>query len=151
MRLWELGSNQTVAGLKRLYLFGNYNNGLCSNQTVAGLKRYIIIHNFTICRKFKSDRCGIETLNFEHIGVHLLCSNQTVAGLKLRCITIKSSWRGRSNQTVAGLKLTNTPGIDTRWWAFKSDRCGIETYTLTFSSAHSDFGSNQTVAGLKRA
>ena len=124
--------------------------GLGSNQTVAGLKPCSKDITLVYVKKFKSDRCGIETCNISLCVGLQECSNQTVAGLKpfsgergIECIdgsnqtvaglklyqhkTTIPELRG-SNQTVAGLKqgLLHRRLVGERGW-FKSDRCGIET------------------------
>ena len=81
-----------------------------------------------------------------------------------------SNFKFSSNQTVAGLKPNYYPSARCITTAFKSDRCGIETYdTPSSNSGRSEFKSdrcgietlfdlalkimrirsNQTVAGLK--
>ena len=57
---------------------------------------------------FKSDRCGIETMDIEALLSDGSSSNQTVAGLKPLIIFVNE--------------------ITILW--FKSDRCGIETFSL---------------------
>jgi len=64
-------SNQTVAGLKSNRSIGKWSASPSSNQTVAGLKllQYTTIRS--LCRRFKSDRCGIEMfLDCAHIHAH---------------------------------------------------------------------------------
>ena len=97
-------SNQTVAGLKLIIYRVYHSEKLSSNQTVAGLK-----HNKTTSAprywRFKSDRCGIETLSGARgLSMCSYCSNQTVAGLKPAITDPSAAGRIRSNQTVAGLK-----------------------------------------------
>ena len=55
-------SNQTVAGLKLFLLYSHLQPNRCSNQTVAGLKLIPLISISSFFDPFKSDRCGIETL-----------------------------------------------------------------------------------------
>jgi len=76
--------------------------------------------------RFKSDRCGIETMQLQHHVQRFESSNQTVAGLKLVVIACARTASWCSNQTVAGLK------------------------PASFHRRHRLAGSsNQTVAGLK--
>ena len=124
------------------------------------------------CR-FKSDRCGIETKWAHSIKDQDMRSNQTVAGLKLSVRGHRYGWP-RLVQ-IRPLRDWNSIIIYDKasYFAFKSDRCGIETIypfccVISFIAVQirplrdwnylslllCDFFhccSNQTVAGLKHA
>ena len=123
----HIRSNQTVAGLKRTRAASVLGVTTGSNQTVAGLKQRNNDLPNIIARKFKSDRCGIETMNPPAISIRLKGSNQTVAGLKHNEVVQHDRESGSSNQTVAGLKHREIHSGQNCRTSFKSDRCGIET------------------------
>ena len=102
------------------------NNNFGSNQTVAGLKPIITNGGAGGALSFKSDRCGIETIDVPSFVMAGESSNQTVAGLKHKVSSQTGATALRSNQTVAGLKQ--------------------KRYELQHMREE---GSNQTVAGLK--
>ena len=76
---------------------------------------------------FKSDRCGIETY--------------TTAGITTRTSMFKSDRCGIETHQGIIIKMFDLE--------FKSDRCGIETHLQKQKMLRNDYGSNQTVAGLK--
>ena len=61
------GSNQTVAGLKRIIdsikyrKYAKFKSDRCGIETQVTLKRYCLFY------EFKSDRCGIETEEMEEL------------------------------------------------------------------------------------
>ena len=95
-------SNQTVAGLKHGQGNAKYPIRRRSNQTVAGLKRRRNGDLMCPRSEFKSDRCGIETWRRAQDMRQRQSSNQTVAGLKLRYDSRDLVHVHGSNQTVAG-------------------------------------------------
>ena len=126
--LGELGSNQTVAGLKVAIFTLVYTAMICSNQTVAGLKEIFLNSIIMTIFLFKSDRGGIES-NDRHYSGHAVSVFKSDRGgiercpfesMVTECIRLQVQirpWRDWKDKEVK------------QWWKhikFKSDRGGIE-------------------------
>ena len=143
-------SNQTVAGLKRIYGSGSGVSGSGFKSDRCGIETLMQSNTHTCIRtRFKSDRCGIETR---------LRDNEIPGGLRFksdRC-GIETIYRRYMAQDKSEFK-SDRCGIETYHhkdehpigFGFKSDRCGIETLYHCPLIYHVLLRSNQTVAGLK--
>ena len=84
----QSGSNQTVAGLKRIIPDDAMKNAAVFKSDRCGIETIYYHYDHANENKFKSDRCGIETFTIQVCNPKPVGSNQTVAGLKPSMVRI---------------------------------------------------------------